>query len=51
METFTHAENPLDDVYEKSKSGSDTDIETDLEAKGRLWAACSLSYFSFCEQA
>ncbi|KAF8815103.1 hypothetical protein BYT27DRAFT_7216821 [Phlegmacium glaucopus] len=36
METFTHAESPMDDVYEKSKSGSDTDLETDLEAKGEL---------------
>lgn len=36
METFTHAEGPLDDIYEKSKSGSDTDVENDVEAKGRL---------------
>ena len=40
METFTHAEGNLDDeVYEKSKSGSDTDVESGLEkmeALGRL---------------
>lgn len=37
METFTHAEGALDDeVFEKSKTGSDTDVESGLEAKGRL---------------
>lgn len=36
METFTHAEGALDEeVDEKSKSGSDTDVESGLE-KGRL---------------
>ena len=46
METFTHAEGNLDDeVYEKSKSGSDTDVESGLEkieALGRLWFKCLL---------
>lgn len=39
METFTHAEGNLDDeVFEKSKSGSDTDVESGLEKlEGRLW--------------
>ena len=41
METFTHAEGNLDDeVFEKSKSGSDTDVESGLEkleGLGRLW--------------
>ena len=38
METFTHAEGNLDDeVFEKSKSGSDTDVESGLEKlEGRL---------------
>jgi len=37
METFTHAEGAMDDeVFEKSKSGSDTDVESGMEAKGRL---------------
>lgn len=42
METFTHAEGNLDDeVFEKSKSGSDTDVESGLE-KARLWLALGL---------
>jgi hypothetical protein len=39
METFTHAEGNLEDdeVFEKSKSGSDTDVESGLEKlEGRL---------------
>ena len=38
METFTHAEGAMadDEVYEKSKNGSDTDVESGLEAKVRL---------------
>lgn len=38
METFTHGVvgHVDDEVFEKSKSGSDTDVESGLEAKGRL---------------
>lgn len=34
METFTHAEENSSDIYRKPKSDSETDMETDVEAKG-----------------
>jgi hypothetical protein len=37
METFTHQEDHNNDIFPKSprsKSGSDTDVEADVEAKG-----------------
>lgn len=37
METFTQQEENQNDGCEKSKSGSDTDVEADVEAKGSLW--------------
>jgi hypothetical protein len=34
METFTHEADQNNDIFPKSKSGSDTDVEPDVEAKG-----------------
>jgi len=36
METFTQQEGDHNDTCEKSKDGSDTDVEADMEAKGSL---------------
>jgi hypothetical protein len=33
METYTHQEDGSNDIFQKSKTGSDTDVEADVEAK------------------
>jgi hypothetical protein len=34
METFTQQEDQSHDIFPKTKSGSETDVEPDVEAKG-----------------
>lgn len=36
METFTHGEVNHNDIYSKTKEGSETDIDTDIEGKQSL---------------
>lgn len=46
METFTHQEDVSNDIFQKSKSGSDTDVETDVEAKAGFWPIHFLNFDS-----